>query len=175
MKHSRTSKILSTTLALALCGLTQTAVAWQNPAPQDRPLQNQSQVPQQIDQKAQPVEQPRDPNPSLKERKDEDQKELPNAPSTTPQTVTNGQQQPATTPPQKPQNVQPLGTAAAESGKTVGGPASRPAGMAIAPVKQKRTRSLLLKVGAILGGAAALGTVYALSKSSSSVPPNSGR
>jgi hypothetical protein len=120
------------------------------------------------------VEQPRDPNPSLKERTDEDQKELPNAPSTTPQTVTNGQQtQPA--PQQRPQNVQPLGTAAAESGKTVGGPASRPAGMAIAPAKQKRTRSLLLKVGAIVGGAAALGTVYALSKASSSTPPNSGK
>src|SRR4051812_14430577 len=128
MKHSTISKILSTSLAFALCGLTQTAAAWQNPAPQDRPLQNQSQVPQQLDQKAAPVEQPRDPNPSLKERTDEDQKELPNAPSTTPQTVTNGQQtQPA--PQQRPQNVQPLGTAAAESGKTVGGPASRPAGM----------------------------------------------
>ena len=171
MKHSTTTKILSTTLAFALCGLTQTAAAWQQPTPQERPLQNQSQVPQQINQNAQPVEQPRDPNPSLKERTD-DQQQLPNAPSSQPQTVANGEQ-PATQPAQqqKPQNVQPLGTAAAESGKVVGGPASRPAGMAIAPAKQKRTRSILLKVGAILGGAAALGTVYALSKGSSSTPP----
>lgn len=173
MKHSKSSKILSLTLAFVMCGLVQTAAAWQQPAPQDRPLQNQSNVPQQLEQKAAPVEQPRQ-EPTLQQR-DEEKEELPNAPSQQPQTVTtNPQTQPATTQ-ARPQTGQPLGTAAAESGKVVGGPASRPAGMALAPAKQKRTRSILLKVGAILGGAAALGTVYALSKSSPSAPPNSGK
>jgi len=59
----------------------------------------------------------------------------------------------------------PVGTAAAESAKTAGGGASRPAGVAIAPAKQKRSRSLLIKLGAALAAGAALGTIYGLSKS----------
>lgn len=62
-------------------------------------------------------------------------------------------------------NGTPVGTAAAESAKTAGGGASRPAGVAIAPAKQKRSRSLLIKLGAALAAGAALGTVYGLSKS----------
>jgi hypothetical protein len=63
-----------------------------------------------------------------------------------------------------------LGTAAAPSVKTTGIPASRPAGAAIAPAKQKRARSILIKVGVIVGAAAAVGTVVALSSGSPSRP-----
>jgi hypothetical protein len=55
-----------------------------------------------------------------------------------------------------------------------GGAASKPAGTAIAPAKQRQVRSFLIKMGAIVAGAAALGTVFALSKSSPSTPPGSG-
>jgi hypothetical protein len=58
---------------------------------------------------------------------------------------------------------------------TVGGGASKPAGTAIAPAKQRQYRSFLVKLGLIAGAGAALGTVYALSRGTSSVPPNSGR
>src|SRR5581483_5434225 len=53
---------------------------------------------------------------------------------------------------------EPAGAAAAQAGPTAGGAASRPAGMAIAPAKQHQSRSLLIKIGAIAGGAIALGT-----------------
>jgi hypothetical protein len=69
------------------------------------------------------------------------------------------------------ERVNPLGTAAAEKGQTAGGGASRPAGVAIAPAKQKRSRSLLIKLGALAAAGAAIGTVYALSKGTSSTPP----
>jgi hypothetical protein len=68
------------------------------------------------------------------------------------------------------ERINPLGTAAAEKGQTAGGGASRPAGMAIAPAKQKRSRSLLIKLGAIAAAGAAVGTVYALSRGTGSVP-----
>ena len=74
---------------------------------------------------------------------------------------------------QKKTNTQPaLGTAAAESGRTYGGAASRPAGVAIAPSKQKQSRTFLIRVAALAASAAALGTVYALSKKTSPTPPN---
>lgn len=74
--------------------------------------------------------------------------------------------------PQAPVNerVNPLGTAAAEKGRTAGGGASRPAGVAIAPAKQKRSRGLLIKLGALAAAGAAMGTVYALSRGTGSVP-----
>jgi hypothetical protein len=66
---------------------------------------------------------------------------------------------------------EPAGTAAAEAVKTTGVPASKPAGAAIAPAKQRRVRSILIKVGAIAGAGAAIGTTVALSKASPSKPP----
>src|ERR1700757_4220766 len=54
---------------------------------------------------------------------------------------------------------QPLGAATAEGVTTVGGAASRPAGMAIAPDKQKDRRSLLIKLGLIAAAGIAVGTV----------------
>ncbi len=66
--------------------------------------------------------------------------------------------------------AQPVGTAAAPYEKTLAVAASRPAGAVIAPAKQRRTHSLLIKLGLLIGGAAAIGTVVALSKSSPSRP-----
>jgi outer membrane biosynthesis protein TonB len=106
---------------------------------------------------------------------------------TRPEQPTEGQTAPAPTPePAAPapaattQNQdqraeQPLGTAAAEKGKTRGGAASKPAGVAIAPAKQKRSKSFLIKLGAVAAGAAALGAVYALTRSTDSTPPGATR
>jgi len=73
-------------------------------------------------------------------------------------------------PPAQPAQA-PAGTGAAQAGPTAGGAGSRPAGMAIAPAKQHQVRSFLIKLGAVAGGALAIGTVYALSRSSPSRPP----
>ena len=69
----------------------------------------------------------------------------------------------------------PVGAAAAQKGVTAGGAASKPAGTAIAPAKQRQVRSFLLKLGLIAAGGAAIGTVYALSKGTPSTPPGAGR
>ena len=83
----------------------------------------------------------------------------------------NGQNIPeAPQPKQKPS--QPAGAAAAERVPTSGGAAAKPAGAAIAPAKQHQTRSLLVKIGAIAAAGAAVGTIYALSRGTSSTPPN---
>jgi hypothetical protein len=65
----------------------------------------------------------------------------------------------------------PVGTAAAEAPKVSGVTAAQPAGAAIAPAKQHRVRTIVLKVGAILGAGAAVGTVVALSAATPSKPP----
>jgi hypothetical protein len=64
----------------------------------------------------------------------------------------------------------PVGTAVAPYEKTTGVPVSRPAGAVIAPAKQKRSRSFLIKVGILIGAAVAVGTVVALSSASPSRP-----
>jgi hypothetical protein len=74
--------------------------------------------------------------------------------------------------PQAP-TTQPVGTAAAEAPTANGIAASEPAGTAMAPAKQRQVRSFLIKVGAVLGAGAALGTVMALSQATSSKPPGS--
>lgn len=73
------------------------------------------------------------------------------------------------------QEQAPLGAAAAQKGETAGGAASKPAGMAIAPAKQRQVRSFLLKLGLVAAGAAAIGTVVALTRGTSSVPPGAPR
>jgi hypothetical protein len=65
----------------------------------------------------------------------------------------------------------PVGTAAAESPNASGVAASQPAGVAIAPVKQRRSRTIVLRVGAIIGAGVAVGTVVALTAATSSKPP----
>jgi hypothetical protein len=70
---------------------------------------------------------------------------------------------------QKPQR--PVGTAAAEAPKVSGITAAQPAGVAIAPAKQHRARAIIIRVGAIVGATAAIGTVVALSEATHSKPP----
>jgi hypothetical protein len=75
--------------------------------------------------------------------------------------------------PQAPQESKPpapLGTAVAPYGKGTGIAASRPAGAVIAPAKQRRTRSFVIKLSVIIGACVAVGTVVALSNGSPSQP-----
>lgn len=64
----------------------------------------------------------------------------------------------------------PVGTAAAPSIRREGVPGSRPAGAAIAPGKQRRTRSFAIRVGLLVGAGIAIGTVVAASLGSPSRP-----
>jgi hypothetical protein len=92
-------------------------------------------------------------------------RQLPSAPSST---QTQPQNQPSTLPLSE---QRPGGAAAAQTGPTAGGPASRPSGNAIAPAKQRQVRSLLIKLGAVAAAGIAIGTVVGLSKGSPSKPP----
>ncbi|HKW24834.1 MAG TPA: hypothetical protein VJN48_03575 [Terriglobales bacterium] len=143
-EHKHSARILSLTLALCLCGVPEIMGAQtQNPAaPPPSQTTTQNQQP------------------------------LPDAPSASPQSNGNTpqNQNPGQKPPAQPAQA-PAGTGAAEAGPTAGGAGSKPAGMAIAPAKQHQVRSFLIKLGAIAGGAVAIGTVYALSRSSPSRPP----
>ena len=65
----------------------------------------------------------------------------------------------------------PLGTAVAPAPAVSGVTAAQPAGVAIAPARQRRVRTIVLRVGAILGAGAALGTVIALTEATPSKPP----
>ena len=65
----------------------------------------------------------------------------------------------------------PVGTAAAETPVVSGVAASQPAGVAIAPAKQRRVRTLVLRMGAIVGAGVAVGTVVALTAATPSKPP----
>lgn len=64
----------------------------------------------------------------------------------------------------------PVGTAAAPYERTMGIAASRPAGAAIAPAKQRRVRTILISLGVIAGAGIAVGSVAALSHGSPSRP-----
>jgi hypothetical protein len=66
--------------------------------------------------------------------------------------------------------VKPVGAAAAPPESTMGVAASRPAGAVVAPGKQRRARSILIRVGLIVGAGVALGTVMALSHATPSRP-----
>jgi hypothetical protein len=77
----------------------------------------------------------------------------------------------ATNPPAQATPQRPVGTAAAEAPDTTGIAASQPAGAAIAPAKQRRVRTIVIKVGAIIGVGVAVGTVVALSEATGSKPP----
>jgi hypothetical protein len=69
------------------------------------------------------------------------------------------------------QTQRPVGTAAAETSNGGGVAASQPAGVAIAPAKQRRIRTMVLRVGAIVGAGVAVGTVMALTQATPSRPP----
>ena len=98
--------------------------------------------------------------------------------TTYPDAAGNAQSQSPAGPPDAPQpqqprqsSTEPQGAATAERVPTAGGSAAKPAGVAIAPAKQHRTRSLLIKFGAVAAAGVAAGTVYALSRGTSSNPP----
>ena len=76
-----------------------------------------------------------------------------------------------TVPPSQTAPQKPVGTAAAETSKVSGVAASQPAGVAIAPAKQRRVRLIVIRVGAILGAGAAVGMVVALTQATPSKPP----
>ena len=95
--------------------------------------------------------------------------ELPDSPGTT--TTKQENHPPATAPSQS--QPQPSGTAAAPAVQVSGSAASKPAGVAIAPPKQRQIRSWLIKFGFIAGAGAALGAVAALSAASPGHVPNS--
>lgn len=72
--------------------------------------------------------------------------------------------------PQQDGAQKPVGTAAAPYETTTGVAASRPAGAVIAPAKQRRARSILIRVGVVVGAAVAIGSVVLLSHASPSRP-----
>lgn len=98
-------------------------------------------------------------------------KDLPDSPgallaqANSPQTPTPDQAKPSE------KKTTPVGTAAAEEIGPSGVAASRPAGMALAPMKQKRVHLLLIKVGLLAAAGVAIGTTVALSKASPGSPP----
>jgi cytoskeletal protein RodZ len=196
--RSRIHRTLAVLLTLAMAGATEVAQAWQTATPtqqqstkpadqQTDPAQQQNAKP--ADQQSAPAAQQQSQTPAqtpdnsatpTKENNASDPTHvpapaevLPNAPSTEQET----QKIPAASATTKPQtkDQQPLGTAAAPSGTTTGGAASKPAGIAVAGKKQNQSRGLLIKVGAALAAGAALGTVYALSRGTSPVPPGAVR
>jgi hypothetical protein len=86
----------------------------------------------------------------------------------------SGQQSapPPPEPSQAPANPQkPVGTAAAETPNASGIAASQPAGVAIAPAKQRRARTIVLRVGALVAAGVAVGSVVALTRATASKPP----
>src|SRR5512133_2319425 len=141
--QSRTIYILSVLLLFVMLGGPQMAQAWTMPQEGQQSSPAQSGVTSNTGTTQPPAE------------------ALPNAPSTQQEQQPNARQK----------DKAPLGAAAAEAGVTAGGAASRPAGSAIAPAKQGQRRSLLIKIGLIAAGGAAIGAVYALSRGTGSVPP----
>jgi hypothetical protein len=162
------ARVLSVVLALMLSGLLQPAIlmAQQTDAPQ----------PPVPDQQASPGAPQPAPSPDRQEQEDKASREIINR-NHLPDNATPSQaptvQSSATQTTQAPAGptVQPSGTAAAEAGRVSGNAASRPAGAAIAPAKQRQVRSILIKMGVIAGAGVALGTVTALTKASGSKPP----
>lgn len=150
-------------LIFALCGVPDLLAQQSSTAPQQQGQQTQQPANQGVT--VNPAQGPLTPPPSTEEQPTTIYEG--NPPTPAPQTTTvqpqNQQQQ---------QPKEPLGAATAGSVATEGGGASRPAGTAIAPAKQHQVRSFLIKFGAVAAAGVAIGTVYALSKGTSSVPPN---
>jgi hypothetical protein len=71
---------------------------------------------------------------------------------------------------QTPQLAPPSGAAGAKAGNPKGTPVAQPAGAAVAPVRQRGHRSLLIKIGLIAGAGIAVGAVVALSEKSPARP-----
>ncbi len=163
------TKIVLVMTLVALSGLPAMAQA-ASATPQNSAQQPPADSTQQPTGRVDPAAGPKTPVPSA---------DYPDAPSASApqQSAPSEQQSSSAAQPDhpQPQTVQePEGTAAAERGRTAGGAGSKPAGMAIAPAKQKQTRSLLIKLGAVAAAGLAFGTVYALTRATPAVPPGSG-
>lgn len=65
----------------------------------------------------------------------------------------------------------PSGAAGAKAPNVKGAPVAQPAGAAVAPVRQRGHRSLLIKLGLLVGAGVAVGAAVALSERSPSRPP----
>ena len=83
------------------------------------------------------------------------------------------QSQSAQTPPsQQPAPAPaPSGAAGAKAANVKGAPVAQPSGAAVAPVRQRGHRSLLIKVGLLAGAGIAVGSVVALSQGRSQARP----
>jgi hypothetical protein len=145
-------------VSLALCGAPE-LVAQSAPAQPDSRTQPQPQT-GIVD----PAQGPLQPVPP---------QEVPDAPSTSTNEPHPSPQQSAPLKQEQKKNEQPLGAAVGQAGVTAGGGASKPAGNAIAPAKQRQVRSFLIKLGLIGAAGIAVGTVVALTKTSPSNPPGS--
>jgi len=138
------------------------------PEPQ-QPASSQQQEPPAAEQpEANPEEVSPDAQPQDRQT---EQQQLPDSPGSM-STPSQAEQKPVPAVP-APQVTprEPVGTAVAEPITTTGVAASKPAGVAIAPAKQRNVRSLLIKMGLIVGAGAAIGVTYGLSKGSPSTPP----
>ena len=93
-----------------------------------------------------------------------------NAPKTPNPQLADPATRPNNPPTDQQQNSHPVGTAAAPVVKPTGVAASRPAGAAIAPAKQRRVRTIVIRVGIIVAAGVAIGTVAALSHGSPARP-----
>jgi hypothetical protein len=82
----------------------------------------------------------------------------------------NQQPQPGSSSSQQNAPKQPLGTAVAPYVRPEGIPASRPAGAAIAPAKQRRVRIYAIRIALLVGAAVAIGTVIGASEGSPARP-----
>ena len=172
-------KFLSAALALALAVspemlAQQTSGQTQSTAPQSTQPQNGQPAPPNQTQPSggaiNPSQPPLQPVTTYPNASDTQQDEQQAGPPEQNQNSAN----PPEAPQPKQQPSQPVGAATAERVPTAGGAAAKPAGAAIAPAKQHQTRSLLIKIGAIAAAGAAVGTIYALSRGTSSTPPNAG-
>ena len=159
---------LTAILAFVLCGMPE-ALAQEPTAPAQQPSTQQQSQPNSgvtVDPSKGPLTPPASTQQEERPATEQQTSTPPEGP--TPQTTTI---YPAAQQGQR----EPLGAATAGAVRTEGGGASRPAGTAIAPAKQHQVRSFLIKLGAVAAAGVAIGTVYALSKGTPSVPPNSGR
>ena len=162
-------------IASMLIALLATPLAGVAAAPMRQPLPNQQQASQQQPERTVPDNAQDAKGQAKKITAEVNQStntdaDIQGTPAVTPsQTSEPGSQQSNST--QQPnENPNPLGTAAAPNEKTTGVAASKPAGAVIAPGKQKRARSLVIRVGVILAAVVAVGTVAALSHGSSGRP-----
>ena len=172
-----TKQLVTLLLVAMLCGgpelvsattMPQSAGQEQQQTSEQQPQEPAAQPPAANSEPQQPPTQPTE-NPNPAAAPQGNTQTLPDAPSATQSSSKDTQQQDVA--PQ--QTETPAGTAAAKAGNVKGGPASKPAGAAIAPAKQRQTRSLLIKIGLLAGAGVALGMVFALSKGSPSRPPGS--